>query len=349
MTDAVPRRDLDDARARLADWLARELPDATDLVLAPFTLPTGNGGSNETLLSSLRWTDANGGHEQGVVVRVEPPVEDALFFESDFTHQRLVLTALHADGTVPVPRILWWNDDPEPLGAAFWIMERIEGQVPSDWPSYNVAGFLADACAKRRRAMWESAVDALASLHRVAARTTWPGLAKTERGATGLDQQIWWWRHQFDLATHPAGAPPLALALEASLLADVPDERPTELSWGDARVGNMIFASDECRAMLDWEMVSLGGALEDLGWWLFLDRWSSEGFGAKRLEGLGTRDETIRRWEAATARSAEGVEWYERFAAYRMQAIMMRTAQRRGVPEIAANNPVMSLIERMEF
>uniref|UniRef100_UPI00202888D2 phosphotransferase n=1 Tax=Caballeronia sp. ATUFL_F1_KS39 TaxID=2921766 RepID=UPI00202888D2 len=62
----------------------------------------------------------------------------------------------------------------------------------------------------------------------------------------------------------------------AWLLANQPQDEPVGLSWGDARVGNMIFSDARCVAVLDWEMVALGNPEQDLGWWLFLD-WHHSG------------------------------------------------------------------------
>ncbi|HSS08978.1 MAG TPA: phosphotransferase, partial [Acidimicrobiales bacterium] len=103
---------------------------------------------------------------------------------------------------------------------------------------------------------------------------------------------------------------------------------PDALCWGDARIGNMIFDGDcKVQAVLDWEMVALGDPVQDLAWWLFLDRYQSEGYGAPRLTGFPTREATIRRWEELTARSADQIDWYERWAAFRFGVVMIRIAQ----------------------
>jgi aminoglycoside phosphotransferase (APT) family kinase protein len=89
----------------------------------------------------------------------------------------------------------------------------------------------------------------------------------------------------------------------------------------------MIFEGFECRAVLDWEMVTLGDPVQDLGWWLFLDRHHSEGVGVPRLPGFPSYAATIARWEDLTERRAEHVAFYEVFAGLRFAVIMMRLAQ----------------------
>src|SRR5439155_21392253 len=86
------------------------------------------------------------------------------------------------------------------------------------------------------------------------------------------------------------------------------------LCWGDARLGNQIFAGQTCVAVLDWEMAHLGDPVADLAWWIALDRCFSEGVGAPRLAGFPDRDATIARWEQLTGRRARHFEYYEIFA-----------------------------------
>ena len=44
------------------------------------------------------------------------------------------------------------------------------------------------------------------------------------------------------------------------------------VSWGDARIGNMMYRDFEPVAVLDWEMAGLGPRELDLGWMIFLHR-----------------------------------------------------------------------------
>jgi hypothetical protein len=64
---------------------------------------------------------------------------------------------------------------------------------------------------------------------------------------------------------------PLATPVFEKLLEIWPDDGDLiELCWGDARPGNQMFDGPELLAIFDWEMVSLGNAESDLGWWLFV-------------------------------------------------------------------------------
>jgi aminoglycoside phosphotransferase (APT) family kinase protein len=307
------QRDLEATRKVLADWLRDKVGEVG---VSELVIPGGTGYSNETLLF-----DAGG---EGYVLRVKPTGYQ-LFLEADFERQFQIMKLVSETTSVPMPRMLWFEEDPGPLGAPFFVMSKVAGQIPSDNPAYNTEGFLADASVDQRRRLWLSAMDALTTLHREVRADDVAFLAKPERGATGFDQQWSYWKDSFEWAAQ-GREQPIAAAGLAWLEANMPADRPTALAWGDARVGNMIFDDFTCKAVLDWEMVSLGGPVADLGWWLFLDRFHAEGYGVTRLEGLGTRAETIEIWQERVG-PATGVEWYEIYAGFKFAVIMIKLSQ----------------------
>ena len=90
----------------------------------------------------------------------------------------------------------------------------------------------------------------------------------------------------------------------------------------------MMFDKDfQLLGVMDWEQASLGGAMQDLGWWLFFDDFHSRSIGVQRLDGLGTRQETIDFWCDRTGRKAGQLQWYEAFAGYKLAIIMSRGFQ----------------------
>jgi len=319
----VPR-DLEQARLAIQTWLGDQRPEAASLSVSELSSPGMTGFSNETLMFDVSWSQDGRPRSESLVIRVKP-TGHRIFLEDDFDLQYQVMSELGRRGA-PVPPVHWYEPDASVLGAPFFVMAKMAGEAPGDVPSYNAEGFIFDMRPAERHRLWVSAMEALVRIHRESMTGGFEFLAKPERGSTGLDQQMHYYEESLGWAA--AGRPqPVAEAAWDWLIGHLPAERPTALSWGDARMANMLFEGSQCRAVLDWEMLSLGGPRMDLGWWLFLDRFSSEGMSLDRLDGLGTRDETIAFWSEGTGLAAEDLEFYEIFAGLRFAVIMIRMAR----------------------
>jgi aminoglycoside phosphotransferase (APT) family kinase protein len=79
-----------------------------------------------------------------------------------------------------------------------------------------------------------------------------------------------------------------------------------------------MFRAHRVVAIFDWDTVSMAGAEADLAWWRFMDGPSSA------LEGIGTPDELVTRWQELTGRTARNLEYYDVFTAFRLGVIMLR-------------------------
>jgi aminoglycoside phosphotransferase (APT) family kinase protein len=253
-----------------------------------------------------------------------------VFLESEFETQYRVLDILCDQTDLPIPRVRWYEDDERVLGAPFFLMEQIRGQVPGDTPAYTMGGWPFEASVEQQERLWWNGLDVMARIHRLDWRSLGLGfLVKPERGKTGLDQQLTYYQAYFDWAAKDRPQPSVQ-AMWDWLLDNRPHHDPSQeaLCWGDARIGNIIFdEASTVRAVLDWEMVALGNPVQDLAWWLFLDRYQSEGYGAPRLPGFPSREATVARWEQLTGRTADHLDWYERWAAFRFGVVMIRIAQ----------------------
>jgi aminoglycoside phosphotransferase (APT) family kinase protein len=95
-----------------------------------------------------------------------------------------------------------------------------------------------------------------------------------------------------------------------------PNDPGAVISWGDARVGNIIYAEDlTIAALVDWEGATIAPAGIDLGWWLMFDHYLTDAQGIARLEGVPGRDTTIARYEDLASASVPDVAYYELLAA----------------------------------
>jgi len=325
------RRDPDQVRRILASWLAPRIGATGRVAVSPLISPAGTGVANETLLFEASWP-ARGAHRtEGFVARLAS--ERPLYVDADIEVHAKVYEALADVPGVPVPRVYGYEGDASLLGAPFFVMERIEGQVPGDQPHWQIAGFVHDASPERRRAMWEDAVQVLAALHQVEP-ARFPFLAG-ECPTSGLADHLAWWRRYLDQGSDGT---PVDILEEghAWLLAHIPKPAPTGFSWGDSRFANIMFRNDRVVAVFDWDTASLAGAEADLAWWRFMD-----GPAAAVLPGIGSGDELIRRWEEHTGRNARDIEWYDVFTSYRLGVVMLNLFRNMAAdglmsPEVAA-------------
>lgn len=302
-------------RADLARWLT-EQTGAADVEVGEVSIPGLSGFSNETLLFEARWS----GEAHPLVIRVEP-TGHTVFPATAFDTQVQVMRALHAEGTVPVPEILWFEESTSILGARFLCMRRVEGEVPADNPGYHGEGWMTALAPEAQRRVWESGIDTMGRIHRLDRRA----LGLTSIDPVDPEQQL-----DLDLAyrrfacgDEPYPAVDRAFDLLRAQLPPAAGE--PALCWGDSRIGNMIFDDrQQVAAVLDWEMVTAGDPVQDLAWYLLLDRHHVMAFGVDRLPGLPPRAASIARWEAASGRSAEHLDWYELLGATRYASIMVR-------------------------
>jgi aminoglycoside phosphotransferase (APT) family kinase protein len=355
------QRDLTQARATLAAWLANQLPDATKVQVGPITGPSSTGFSNETLLFDASWVTNGTTVTESLVLRVKP-TQHTVFLEADFEQQYLVLRTLGERTPVPVPPVRWYEPDETVLGAPFFVMSKVAGRVPADSPAYTMEGWLLEGSTpEQRRTLVESGLDAMAAVHAVDWRELGlEVLTKPQYGSLGFEQQLRYYERSFEWAEREAGyrAPAVARATLEWVRSHAPAvDSEITLCWGDARINNQLFGPDyRVVAVLDWEMVTLADPMMDLGWWLFLDRHFHEGMPAPRMEGFPTRDEMVARYEHTSGRVTRDLEFYEIFAGLRFAVVMIRIATLvadfglmpvEAGEEMAANNAVTRVLAEM--
>jgi aminoglycoside phosphotransferase (APT) family kinase protein len=315
-------RSLDDVRAGLQHWMRTRLGDG-DLLVGPLEPPGGTGVANETLLFDVGRSD---GTTDGFVARLATP--DPLYLDYDLAVHYRMYEAMTSVPSVPTPAVVDYEPDPSLVGAPFFVMEKIDGLIPTDNPSWLAEGFVVDASPAQRRQLWERTVGVLAEMHRV---DTEP-FAFLRTGATddGVGDCLDYWMRSLRWA-NPAQPVPLAEAAEAWLSANRPSA--TALSWGDSRLPNVIYRDYTPVGVLDWDLVSLAGPQTDVAWWILMTPGGA-------LDGIGSHDEFVDLWEELAGATATDLHWYLVFGAYRLAAIMaklfsMFVAQGRMSAEVA--------------
>ena len=334
--DSVVRttRDDDVLREKLQAWLGTKLPSGAAPEVSEISSPSASGMSSETLLFDATWTGEGGSREVDLFVgRMAPSAADHPTFPSyDMAMQAEVLRLAGAHG-VPVPSVRWLELDESVLGAAFFVMERLEGRVPADIPTYVAEGFVHDASPAERRTLQDSTVAAIAKIHAIDLEANDASFLEfAVPGKTALERHVANQRAYYEWAT-PDKRSPLIERAFAHLEQNWPNETSTVVTWGDSRIGNVMYGNDnfEPVAILDWEMAGLGTREIDLGWLAFMHTFFQKIFEAMGMEGLPDflrADDLAETYQKITGHPVEDLRWYETYGALRHAIIMSRISER---------------------
>ncbi len=250
-----------------------------------------------------------------------PPRGPLLPTAHDVIREYRVLSALQ-DTPVPVPRVYAACEDPSYIGAPFYLMEYMRGDViRADGKNFASSPAI-------RRVVSERMVDLLATLQEVDWRAV--GLEDFGRPDGYLARQLSRWSDQLE-RTLPYTRPlPVMEKVKEWLRAHLPESPAPTIVHGDFKLDNVMWdpASQKVSAVFDWEMSTIGDPLADFGW--MLSYWpdpsdQSSGGPISSMtadEGWLTRREMIERYEKRTGRAMRDFAFYQAFAKFKLAIIM---------------------------
>ena len=313
----MPRGDVEDLSARLAEFVARESGAPEGSVRISGMQRLAGGSSRELWSLDAEWDErAEGGPRRlELVLRRDPPGRTG-----DFSDRRLEFELLRrAEATgVPVPRVHWACSEPAALDTPFFLMARLTGEtIPRRL-------LRDDVYARAREAMVGELGRILARIHDVDyERPNLRGLDRPKPGRPPAADQ---------LAVSIAGVRELApdphpiLELAARWLeARLPDRQRQTLVHGDYRVGNVLFDEQGVKAILDWELAHVGDPVEDLGW-LCTKAWR---YGSDLpAGGIGTREALLEAYEKGGGGdvSLDHLLFWEALGSFKVALVFIRQA-----------------------
>lgn len=324
---AIPlQRDATATAAALAAYLDQAVDGFAGARVELLGAPGGTGFSGDTIAFDAVVSEPAGERRHALVARIQPD-SYSLYRDHDLATQWRVIDALGRFSDVPVPAIVAHDTTADnPLGRALFVMERVEGAPAADAPPYTVRGWLHEASPVEQRQVCELGLDALARIHRVDWEQLGLGfLRENAANPVGLRRQ-----HADDeefLRWASGGRSIAEFAAAIAWLGEhLPDDGPLALSWGDARLGNMLFRDHRPVAVLDWEMVTLADPSADLGWWLVFSQIHTIGIGKPNLPGFPGDDEVVAIYERRSGNAVRDLRFYEVRAALRAGLLLLKYA-----------------------
>ncbi len=316
----VQRTDPEAKRVRLEAWLRTKLPAAEALSIGPLEKAT-SGYASEIHFFDLHWREGGREKTEKLVIR-EAPTELQVHPDYDVGAQFNIMRCLEGSA-VPMPRTYWLEEDETVLGAPFFAMEKVDGEILDPrQPGEEPRGPLCEASPGQRGTMWRQAIEVIANVNTVDwERRGLSFLGVPGNGTDALDRQIahyermWrWGRVEPQSLLDPAFAWFRKNRFEPEHVS---------LCWGDARLGNIMYRDERIVAVLDWDMAHLGAPEADIAWLLAIEWLSSEATGTL-WEGVPDREEIIRCYESATGRRLQNFDYHEAFALLRLSILFCR-------------------------
>jgi len=265
------------------------------------------GGSNFTFLLE---------RDAGRFVLRRPPRPPLPPSAHDVVREARLQLALREAGFTRLPTIVAVCEDENLLGVAFYVMQYLDGVVPSDEPP---PGLETEAT---RNALGSDLVDALVEIHD--ADVTTPALTAFARPGSYNERQV----RRFAQLWEINKTRDIRRVEEVGewLAVNVPDALSSVVVHGDYRLGNTMVGHDDSTrilAVLDWEMGAIGDPRADVGY--LLATYSEPGgppnpLGTSpitALDGFPSRADLVERYVSGSGRDVEPLAWFEGLALWK--------------------------------
>jgi len=304
---------------RLAEWM-----DARGLEHGPIEAASRPPGGTQNILVKFRRGD------RWFMLR-RPPLHPRMNGSETMRREARVLAAL-AGTDVPHPRLIAASAEEGVLGAAFYLMEPVEGFNPTVGLPPLHAG---DPGIRHRMGL--ALVDGIAALGRVDHVAV--GLGDFGRAEGFLERQVARWKKQLaSYQEYEGWAGPGEIEGIDEVGAWLEARRPASFKpgviHGDYHLANVLYRFDgpELAAIVDWELTTVGDPLLDLGWlmatWPEVDGPEAGNVSVTPWDGFPTAGELVDRYAGQTDRDLSHMDWYAVLACYKLGIILEGTHAR---------------------
>ena len=294
--------------AELAPRLARVLEKALGADVTIENLRALTGGASRT---TWAFEAVIGAQRRSPILRTGPPDDVHASMELEARAQ-----AAAAAAGAPVPRILVADNSPAALGNPFLICNEISGETIVRRIHRQLDN--ADGAAGRAGLLSQCA-QALAAIHRA-------DIGRVQDPSLTSEDQLVEWRERLDVMGDTTATFEWVFRW---LSARRPPPAPAVLVHGDFRMGNLIVDGSDLAAVLDWELVHVGAAYEDLAWFC-IRAWRFGAPASLGAGGLGSIEDFLGAYQEASGTTVDRVafNWWLVLATLRWGIICRYQAER---------------------
>ncbi|MDQ3910926.1 MAG: phosphotransferase family protein [Actinomycetota bacterium] len=274
-----------------------------------------SGASNLTYLVKI-------GNWEGVLRR--PPLGPVPPKAHDMGRESKLLMRLH-EAYPLAPKPHFFADDESIMGTEFYVMELRKGVIVDDSFPQGV-----EPTEELCREMSRMVADTLVELHAVDWREA--GLEEIGRPEGFLERQVKGWigRYEDAKTDEIEEVRPLTDWIES----DIPESPAPTIVHNDYKLNNLVLNPEdltEVRAVLDWEMTTIGDPLFDLA--VSLSYWVELGDTQELKEvlptvtdtpGFMTRKEFIDYYAEESGRDLSKMHWYMVFGYFKLAVILQQ-------------------------
>jgi aminoglycoside phosphotransferase (APT) family kinase protein len=329
----TPTRDVASLCERFLAWVQPLLGTDQTPKITVQEPPGSSGFSSETILFDLGWRNGAQTRSGSFVMRL-PPASDAypLFPAYDLGRQATAMKIVRAHTGAPVPTVCWEDFSGDVLGVPFFVMEQIDGKPAPDMPPYVFDSWITAASPAQLAQMEKAVVSTLAQIHRPS--NTAEQLLPLELAAEGdsqLTRHMTCQRAYYEWIRADSQVPLVDACFAALEERRPPTADSPTISWGDARLANLLFRDFEIVAVLDWESVAVGPRELDLGWLIYFRDYFqrlAERYGRRGLPDFLPRERVVDRYTQLTGWEPRDLNWYIDYAALRQALVSIRVSQR---------------------
>lgn len=270
-----------------------------------------------------------------------PPFGEKISKAHDMEREFNVLTSLNKAGYSKSPKPIFFCDDPDVLGAPFFVMEFVEGLILRNKIPKGIEFTPEDF-----RKLSEKTLDCLLELHSLELNDS--GLIQLGKPEGYVTRQVEGWIERYFKAK--TNELPEIEKVADWLKSSIPSTGNVGFLHNDYKYDNLILDPEnvsEIKSVLDWEMATVGDPLMDLG--TSLAYWAEpedpdilKMFNLTYLPGNLTRQEVIEYYGQKSKLDLSNILFYYIFGLFKVAGIAQQIYNR--FTQGHANDPRFSAL-----